>query len=196
MKTFAMTYVLIAPMLLSLGAFAQTATPTPTPAPTPLVDVNSGVHIDLSASYSLFNQTPTVNGSDSQSATVGTLRVPITNHFAGLGKMVLMPAQNAKITLGGAEYRRNVGEFLKNPGLKFDPTKFDVFGYGALGGKQQDGSTTAAFSFMVGGGLDYKLSPNLVVRAVDIGYLKTDLQSKGLVLTNHLQFAPGIALRF
>lgn len=175
---------------------AATPTPTPTPSPTPLADVNSGVHIDLSMSYSLFNQTPTINGSDSQSATVGTLRVPITNRFAGVIKMIMMPGQNAQITLAGGEYRRNAAEFLKSPALKFDPSKYDLFVYGAVGGKRQDSSTTAAFSYMAGGGLDYKLTSNLVVRAVDIAYLKTDLQSKGLVLTNHLQFAPGISLRF
>lgn len=191
-----MKSIVLAALLLLAVSFAGAQDPTPTPTPAPIVDVNSGVHIDLSVAYQFFNQAPTVNGNDSQSATVATLRVPVTNRLAALAKMIVMPGQNAQISLGGAEYRRNLGELLKSQSLKFSPAKFDLFAYAALGGKRQDNATASAFSALAGGGVDYHISQNVVVRAVDIGYLRSDLQSKGVILKDHLAFAVGGSFRF
>jgi hypothetical protein len=156
---------------------------------------NDGVHIDLSAAYSLVNSAPTVNGADSVSATVLTARAPITDRFAVRYQMINLPASNAQINLGELEYRRSAADFLKGKGLRIDPSKYDVFAYMGFGGKRQDFSTKPAFSGIVGGGLDYKMG-SVALRLVDIAYVRSVLDRKGVVLSNHFQFAPGISLRF
>jgi hypothetical protein len=174
---------------LAIASFAQTA-PEPAPAP------NDGVHIDLSAAYSFVNSTPTINGNDSVSATVLTARLPITDRFALRYEMINLPTSNAQINLGEIEYRRSAADFLKSPSLRIDPKKYDLFAYGGFGGKRQDATSTPAFSYIAGGGLDYKLTDVVAVRVVDIAYVRSTLDQRGLVLQNHLQFAPGISLRF
>jgi opacity protein-like surface antigen len=175
-------------VLSAATAFAQSITPPE--------DVNDGVHIDLSAAFSVVNATPDVNGSDTVRANVLTARVPFTDRWAIRYQMINLAATNAQINLGEVEYRRSVGDVLKSSALRFDPNKYAVFGYGGFGGKRQDNSQTAAFSFIVGGGLDYNLSNSIALRLVDIAYLRSDLHQKGLLLSNHFQFAPGISLRF
>jgi hypothetical protein len=159
-------------------------------------DPNAGVHVDLSAAYSLVNSAPTVNGADSVSATVLTARAPITDRFAVRYEMINLPASNAQINLGEVEYRRSAADFLKSKGLRIDPKKYDVFAYLGFGGKRQEASTKPAFSGIVGGGLDYRISEGVALRFVDIAYVRSVLDRHGVVLSNHLQFAPGLSFRF
>jgi hypothetical protein len=157
---------------------------------------NDGVHVDLSAAYSFVNSAPTINGNDSISASVITARLPITDRFAARYEMINLPGSNAQINLGEVEYRRSTADFLKSSSLRIDPKKYDVFAYVGLGGKRQDATATPGFSYIVGGGLDYKLTDNVAVRAVDVAYVRSTLEQHGLFLSNHFQFAPGISLRF
>jgi hypothetical protein len=170
-------------LLLALSVMAQEAP-------------NDGIHVDLSAAYSFINSTPTVNGNDSVSATVVTARVPITDQFALRYELINLPSTNAQVSLGELEYRRSVASFLKSPNLRIDPKKYDLFVYGGLGGKRQDNTRTPGFSYIAGGGVDYKLTETVAVRAIDVAYVRSTLDQHGLILSNHFQFAPGISLRF
>lgn len=182
----------------TVNAQSVVTTATPTPTPGPLINPNTGVHIDLSASFSNFTQTSAINGSSSNSATVLTLRVPLSPHFSAFLKNIIVPSSTADLVIAGAEYRWSLAQWIKpSANLKFNPQSFDLFAYGGLGGKQETNASLSAFASMVGGGVDYHLTKTLVVRALDVSYLRSSLlPNGGVVLTNHASVSTGIGMQF
>ena len=63
---------------------------------------------------------------------------------------------------------------------------------------QAGGATTTAHSFALdlNAGLDYKLSPRIALRPLNVGYLRTTLPNATNNLQNTLQLSAGLVLRF
>jgi len=57
-------------------------------------------------------------------------------------------------------------------------------------------SSANSFALQVGAGLDYKVTPHIAVRAVDVGWLRTELPNGTDNIQNHLRVGAGVALVF
>jgi outer membrane immunogenic protein len=57
-------------------------------------------------------------------------------------------------------------------------------------------STASSFAFQLNGGLDYRLSPRVAVRALDMGYLRTTLPNATDNVQNTIRLGAGLVFRF
>jgi|SRR5579863_2409531 len=204
-------FAIVAILLISAFALAQTAAPSPTPNPQCAAstsatsqpatsEANCGLHfITGSAFYQLAN---------GKQATEFDARLPLTPKYSFFAATFMIPAAKGNIVTAGGEFRERLSHLFKNPtakGYNLNLSKIEVFGRFGLGSEANNALTTTvrSFAYSVEGGAEFPIMTvvggPLVKTGIRIGYIgvpNSGGTAEHFVLGSNVAISPQVTISF
>jgi hypothetical protein len=173
----------------SVGVFAQTSTAPAAPAPKAADTQEAYWTVSIHGNYS------DVSGAQTNNGVKSGADVRIAQHFLlGAEYLTTINPANTKIFLAGGDYYRNLGH-LGTKSQFIDLSQFDISFGPKAGFSLQNGVKKFAFSF--GGKLDRHVGNNVVLRLLDVEYVRAAvLPNGGQLIGNHVNVGAGLGLQF
>ena len=175
-----------------------------TPAPvTPTAPLESAWTVSVNGNFSSLQNQGTNNG------VLISTAIRLATHWNLRADTYILNSPNITIVLGGPEYRLSLARLFKNSTGAVNAQNVEAFINTGLGDAhsstilaQSAGTvtttSTSKFAYAVGGGFDIKITDNLVMRPLDVKYIRSSMigGSNGTFVGNHLDFAAGLGLHF
>lgn len=181
-------------------ATGTAAASTPTTQPPSLANLPT-INVSLYGGYSNTTGAATNNGTfTSQALTLGNV---FKGSIAVRNDVYMLANPTIVIDAAGPELRWSVNTIFPNLSGNYPVVnQMELFINGKVGDSYQTdtagdkvGKNSLAYGF--GGGVDIRVSTNVVARVLDISYIRSPLlQNGGIVLGNHLSLEAGLGLRF
>jgi len=193
--------VLIALAFSSVASAQSTRRQAPTP-PSGSTDVlETGWNVAVNGAFSTLTDSPTNNG------LVAGMSFRVATHWDIRSDIYSLASPAVTVALAGPEYRFSLAHVIKsNPNFAINAANAEAFINVEVGNARTTATvngaggtpaTASKFASSVGLGIDYHLSDIVMLRPLDVKYIRSNmLTGGGAFVGNHIQFAAGLGLRF